>query len=244
MKRDLWAYTGMIAVAGAAAWISFDSLRGLGRLAGIHPAWLLPLAIDAYALTATRLWMRGDATDQVRRWAMCNAFAAIAVSIVGNGAYHGFTSAGIHTLGPAGRGWIIAVAVAAVAPAALYAVAHLWSLVSKDQRTSNGAGPATDPAPAHAEPQARTLTPAGSQPSAPPARARTRVERAGAGSPKRSTTSRAGEMRDYAHAELAAGREVTGGELDRKFGTRDYGRVVLRQVRAERNGHELAGVPS
>jgi hypothetical protein len=40
-------------------------------------------------------------------------------------------------------------------------------------------------------------------------------------------------MLTYARERLAQGVAVTGAELDREFGTRDYGRKVLRRLAAE-----------
>jgi Protein of unknown function (DUF2637) len=239
VRRDILAYLGMAVVAVAAAVLSFDSLWGLARLAGIGLPWLLPVAIDAYALTATRIWLQLAPTERARRYARWNTFAAITCSIIGNAAYHGFTAAGIHSLGPSGRGWLVAVAVAAVAPAALYAVAHLWSLVSSDQRISDGAGPVTDPVPVTSEAPANTFDPTReTQPSPLPRREPARAHRkTGTGSPTRG--SRTEQMTVYARERIRAGHPPTGGELDREFGTRDLGRKVLRQVRAESNGHPV-----
>ena len=40
-------------------------------------------------------------------------------------------------------------------------------------------------------------------------------------------------MKTYARDCAAQGRSITGADLDRQFGTRDYGRKVLRQLAAE-----------
>jgi hypothetical protein len=40
------------------------------------------------------------------------------------------------------------------------------------------------------------------------------------------------QMEAFARASLAAGERITGAELDRRFGTRDYGRRVLREILA------------
>src|SRR5215475_1007707 len=176
----------MTAVAVAAAILSFDSLWGLARLAGIHWPWLLPVAIDAYALTATQVWWWPGLSARTHDWARANALVAIALSILGNAAYHGFTQAGIRSLGPSGNGWIVAVIVAAVAPAALYACAHLWSLVSSDPRSGDGAGPVTDPVPASPEVPAKALVPAGTSLPSRTRRDKARTDRpAGTGSDRK-----------------------------------------------------------
>jgi len=193
----------MLVVAVAAAWISFSALTGLARMAHIWPPYLLPVAIDAYAVTSTRIWLTG--TGPARAWARLNSFAAIGISIAGNAAYHGLASAGITRLP-----WQLAAGVAAVAPLTLWLVAHLHSLLTRKQL------PAPVPVPA-----------------VPPTR------EAGAGTPTGTSTGTSTRERMKAHAlaELAAGRAITGGQLDREFGTRDYGRKVLAEIRADSNGH-------
>src|SRR5215468_7752792 len=210
MRRDLWAYLGMLFVAGATAVWSFDSLMGLARLAGAEwMAVLLPLAIDGYALTSTRVWLRVATTDRTKRYACANSFTAIALSVVGNVAYHGFTAAGIDSLSSITRGWIVAATIAAVPPAALYAVVHLWSLVASDQRAS--VGPPTDPARVPAEAPATALVPArADQPSRSRREKAETDRRTRAGSP---TTSTSGQAREYARTRHAAGDPVKAPDL-------------------------------
>lgn len=45
---------------------------------------------------------------------------------------------------------------------------------------------------------------------------------------------RAARMRAWVLDAWAEGREVSGGELDRQFGTKDYGRRIIRQLRDDR----------
>lgn len=54
-----------------------------------------------------------------------------------------------------------------------------------------------------------------------------------AGSSRRGVSQRAA-MAAWAASQLDAGVELSGADLDRQFGTRNYGRAVLRQVRADR----------
>ena len=230
MKRDVWAYAGMAVVAVAAAVISFDSLMGLARLAGIVPPWLLPLAIDAYAVTATRMWMTGTVSARVRRYACCNAFAAIAVSVAGNAAYHGFTAAGVHRLGS--DRWPVAVAVAAVAPIMLGLVAHLHSLLSTDRTNSPTPTPQTMPVVPSAEPSRPV------PPDTPPRRPHPTPA-----APTRVGT-RSVEMRDHIRSLIAAGQPVVAAEVDRRFGTNGYAKKIVAQVKAESNGHTPTGAPT
>jgi hypothetical protein len=56
---------GMATAAVSAAVASFAGLRGLPMIAGWPDrlAWLLPVTIDAYAMTSSRVWL----TDNRRR---------------------------------------------------------------------------------------------------------------------------------------------------------------------------------
>lgn len=95
--RDRGTYGGMLAVALAAAVLSFSALAGLAELAGVtasvqpdpggwvfRSAWLLPIAVDAYAVTATRVWLRTAGTGRTRGYARRNA---IGLSVAGNAAF-------------------------------------------------------------------------------------------------------------------------------------------------------------
>jgi hypothetical protein len=157
--RDRGTYGGMLAVAVAAAVLSFSALAGLAELAGVTAtvplpaggrfrlAWLLPIAIDAYAVTATRVWLRTGATARTRIYARRNAIGAIALSVAGNAAYHALDAAGITSLMEARAGWAVVVAVSAVPPVMLGLVGHLHALVSDDSRpTTTTTAPAGPPA--------------------------------------------------------------------------------------------------
>ena len=142
--RDRWTYGGMLAVALAAAVLSFSALAGLAELAGVtgglplpaggrfRLAWLLPIAVDAYAVTATRVWLRTAGTARTRGYARRNAVGAIALSVAGNAAYHALDAAGVTSLVDVRAGWGVVVAVSAVPPVMLGLVGHLHALVSDD----------------------------------------------------------------------------------------------------------------
>ncbi|MEV4706214.1 DUF2637 domain-containing protein [Actinoplanes sp. NPDC049316] len=53
-ERDWWVIIGMTVAAISAALASFAGLRGLAQVAGWPDrlAWLLPVTIDAYAMTS------------------------------------------------------------------------------------------------------------------------------------------------------------------------------------------------
>ena len=220
MRRNPLAYGLMTVVAVAAAWMSFSALTGLARMAHIWPPQLLPVAIDAYAVAATRLWL--TSTGSTKRWAMANSFGAIAISIAGNSAYHGYAEAGITHLS-----WQLAAAVAAVAPLTLWLVVHMHSLLS--------AGVPDTVRETAAEEAAPVPGPAVGGPgrvAAEPAPRKRHVNGAGL----------AAKMREHAAAELAAGRRPTGGQLARQFGVDDsQGRRIMREMAAASNGHGHAG---
>ena len=117
--RDRGTYGGMLAVAVAAAVLSFSALAGLAELAGVAAglplpaggrfrlAWLLPIAVDAYAVTATRVWLRTAGTGRTRGYARRNAVGAIpALSVAGNAAFYALTAAGVTTLADVRGGWL------------------------------------------------------------------------------------------------------------------------------------------
>lgn len=220
--RDPIAYLLLGCVATAAAVISFDSLTGLARFTGIHPPWFLPLCVDAYAATGIRMWYRAS-SPRVRTHAKWNAFAAMAVSVVGNATYHGIIG---------GSHWGLAVAVGSVAPVMLWLAAHLHALDSAEQHavTPQGHVPATAGSEAEPHPPASTgqVTEPVPAPPATSGRVPVRAARAPA----------AGTIRDrmwsYIDLQLAEGRaldDLTGRELDDRFGTKDRGRLELRNYR-------------
>lgn len=142
-RRDGWVMVGMAIAAASAATASFTGLRGLALAAGWPDrlAWLLPLTIDAYAMTSTRVWLAPGHTRRGQGFAQANAIGAIGASIVGNAAYH-MLSTGLLTVA-----WPIVVAVGAVPAAVLGLTAHLHALrsVDRDQPTTTIPG---DPGPA------------------------------------------------------------------------------------------------
>jgi hypothetical protein len=139
--RDGWVMAGMAIAAASAAVASFTGLRGLALVAGWPDrlAWLLPITVDAYAMTSARVWLAGTThTHRARRFARANAIGAIGASILGNAAYHSI-SVNLLTVS-----WPIVVLVGAVPAAVLGLTAHLHALRTMD-RDSPGTGP--DPRP-------------------------------------------------------------------------------------------------
>src|SRR6478736_3801854 len=89
--RDWWVIAGMTVTACAAAVSSFSGLRSLAVATGWPGAMaaLLPFTIDAYAMTATRVWLsKATGSATARQFARWNAIGAIGLSLVGNAAWH------------------------------------------------------------------------------------------------------------------------------------------------------------
>jgi hypothetical protein len=123
--RDLWVMAGMLIAAASAAVASFTGLRGLALITGwpARLAWLLPVTLDAYAMTSARVWLASTTrARRARRFARANAIGAIAASIAGNATYHSVTVGLMHITPP------IVVLVGAVPAAVLGFTAHLHAL--------------------------------------------------------------------------------------------------------------------
>jgi hypothetical protein len=123
--RDWWVIAGMTTAAASAAVASFAGLRGLATAAGwpARLAWLLPVTIDAYAMTSARVWLAGTpGQPAARRFARANALGAIGASIAGNAAYHAI-GAGLLAVT-----WPVVVLVGAVPATVLGLTAHLHAL--------------------------------------------------------------------------------------------------------------------
>jgi hypothetical protein len=124
-QRDALFALGMAAVSLAAAISSYSGLASLADLAGWNHrlALLLPLTIDAYAVTATRVWLSPKtAGRRARRWAKGNAIGAIATSVAGNAVSH---AAAAHVFTPS---WPVVVMVSAIPSIVLGLITHLWHL--------------------------------------------------------------------------------------------------------------------
>ena len=129
-KRDWWVTAGMLIAAASAAVASFTGLRGLALETGwpTRMAWLLPVTLDGYAMTAARVWLAGTTPSRkARRFARANAVGAIAASIAGNAAFHAITAGLLRPTSP------IVVLVGAVPAAVLGLTAHLHALRTLDE---------------------------------------------------------------------------------------------------------------
>ena len=129
--RDWVVDLGLTAAGLAAIAASYSALKGLAHLTGWGRLdWLLWVAIDIYALTATRVWLsRRTKSKKVRRFAAYNSVGAIGLSLVGNAAYHAI-HAKAWNLG--GHFWMLVVAVSSVPPAIIGLIGHLAVLRTRD----------------------------------------------------------------------------------------------------------------
>jgi len=211
--------------------MSFAALAGLAALAGVRGevgplrlAWLFPIAVDAYAATATRVWLRSGTSKGTRDWARANALAAIAASMAGNAVYHVDPSSA--------RAWVV-VAVAAVPPLMLGAVVHTAVLVSADRSRTTARAEARTQSRPQSRPEARHAVP---DPAPTSPGRRLELVPAGRGGAERA-------MREHYDRERAAGRTPTGADLDRVGGTKDgYGRKLIRRwTAAEQSAAVEAG---
>ncbi|MGH3517587.1 MAG: DUF2637 domain-containing protein [Haloechinothrix sp.] len=128
--QDWPTLAGIGVVALAAAVLSFASLQQLAQRAGFTPslAALLPLAIDAQAVVATRAWLAQHSSERARRYARGLALASVGLSVLGNAGEHAMAA---YTLATP---WWVVVLVSAVPPAALAATVHLAALLAVPDR--------------------------------------------------------------------------------------------------------------
>lgn len=229
-RRDVWIWLGIGVVALAAAVMSFDALRRLAVRAGVAAelAWLLPLAIDAAVVVATRAWLVGYTSARVSTYARNLAFGALTLSVAGNATEHGMAAYAVVTP------WWVVVAVSAVPPAMLGAIAHLAALAATDRHTTDTADTDRQPVAAttttqrHTDPTTRTSGDAATR--AVPAPAAT-TERAALPAGGKAARMRATFERYRDEGRLD---ELTGAALARSAdATPSLGRRYLAQWRAE-----------
>lgn len=152
-ERDRLTSAGLYVVGGAAAVMSFTALADLAWLLGVRAeiplpwvgvpplrvAWLLPLAVDVFAFTASRVWLQGRTNAEALAVAQRAAWAAIGTTVLGNGAHGYLVSVGT------GQPWWWSVVVSAIPALALGALVHLAHLVGRGPDTPPAPRPAADP---------------------------------------------------------------------------------------------------
>ncbi len=248
VRRDTWTDVGLVLVGIAAAATSWAGWVGLGERCGvdgdiplfntgwsIRLSWLLPIAVDVYALTASRVWLRVPGLSQrTRDYARANALGAVTVSIAGNAFYHWLAAHGENAKPSM---WLIA-GVASIAPLMLGLVGHLSSMMADDRRPID---PGTTEAPpgisntsAAAEEQIPGLVPVNphTQDDTPAA---TPEDNAPPRMSRRDATAR---MRTFWQNERAAGRVPAATDLETAAEvllSDGYARRLRRQWLADEN---------
>lgn len=136
---------GTISLLCAAA-ISAQTLFGLGRVIGLSPwtAWLLPAALDVYAMTATRVAFQVPTGHRARSKAIWNARVALLFTTGSNCLYHAMHLAANHTKWTAAD-WAL-IAVSALPPIVVERLLHLQSIVNSDATATVAAPAAPEPA--------------------------------------------------------------------------------------------------
>lgn len=206
-RLDWPTIVGIIACGTCVAAFSSYSQFVTARLAGfpLELAWVLPMATDATAFVATRVWLSPQYRAKIRHYA---AFIVLTCMVLS------FVSASIHlaiTTMPAG----LRLATGGLPSLSLAALVHLGALLAADHvnaparvRTSTRRKQAaTQPA-----------APANEPPAVPATADSSVIEITAAATGKRA------RMLAY----LDAHPDATGAQLDQAFDTNNYGRTVLR----------------
>ncbi|SBW27325.1 DUF2637 domain-containing protein [Protofrankia symbiont of Coriaria ruscifolia] len=162
-SRTVTILAGTYGVVAASAALSFESLRGLGKLVGYSSKLAngLPISIDLYAAVVSLIWLGpGNRSDKIRKWAKYNTIFSAVLSIVCNALYHALLAGKFSEIIRNAAGEIIAVnvdakivvGVGAMPPIILVLVVHLLSLLAEDKQVTSGAStPRPSPAPRAAD---------------------------------------------------------------------------------------------
>jgi hypothetical protein len=140
LRRWQWSMYG---VGLAAAVLSFDQLWRLALVCGWPPsiAWMLAVIVDAYAIDATRRWLRAGIDQALRRWAGILVWACVGVSLAGNTVEHAL-SMGYLTMSDGRPEWWIVVIVGTVPTMMLASLIHLEAMARSvragEESTSTG----------------------------------------------------------------------------------------------------------
>ncbi|CAM5334696.1 DUF2637 domain-containing protein [Streptomyces abikoensis] len=143
VRHDWPLAVGMGAVGLAAAASSYAALQDLALRTSWWPwlSWLLPVTVDAYALTAVRVWLgRSTRSRTARAWAKANAIGGIALSVAGNAVDHA-AAAGVIPVS-----WPLIVAVSAIPPVVLGLLVHMAHLRHQIPADSTPGGTGQQPA--------------------------------------------------------------------------------------------------
>lgn len=154
-----------------AAALSAPTLYGLARLIGFTRAlaWLLPAALDGYAVTSIWFGRRVAATHPAAKGARRNARLALALTVACNGLYHLLTLGGVMI--PVWARVTLLVAVSSLPPFLVDRLLHLRALASGNTSSATPVLlPATATPPRQATPPrvAQPALPAVANPQATP----------------------------------------------------------------------------
>jgi len=243
-KLDKPTLAGLVFCALPVAAFSAFSQFETGRMAHIpgELAWVMPVATDAAAFVATRVWLDEKYSRGIRRYAAWIVIGCVLLSVAGAALHLGLSV-------PEGQpsknvpDWL-PFAVGAIPSLVLAALIHLGALIGATPEKHVKTSRATTPSPRKggspnvgtAEHRPPTSAVPTSKPKASPS-AETAPELKTKPDGASSVTSTLqpevgkGSTRDQMLAYLDKHGEVSGAELDRIFNTKDYGRGVLRTWR-------------
>lgn len=235
--------TDRLTVAGIAlcgvpvAAFSAVSLFTTAREAGVPTwlAWVLPVATDLCALVSTRIWLSARHSDGIRRYAAGIALAAMTLSFVG---------ASLHLV-VAGSPWWLRLAVGGVPSLSLAAIVHLGAMIAMEAagRRRVAAAIPTATVPAATAPQV-TPEQAGAGrdvdaiPSPRPAPATNHAAPNAVTPHAVVSISEKASRRAAMWAYLDAHPDASGADLDREFGTNNYGRSVRKAWEKARDAEQ------
>jgi hypothetical protein len=207
-------------VAAFSAWSQFET----ARIAGVplQLAWVFPMATDATAFVSTRIWLderfapdskiaADDPTEQrkrgVRRYAAGLAMAAILLSVGGAAAHLALQGVAVP--------FLLQLAIGGLPSFALAGLVHLAAIIAAAN------------IPARSKPRTPKVSAkaAGTAEPRPP----TSAVPVSTSAPKPITSPEIGQGSKRARmlAYLDEHPRTSGAELDRIFGTKDYGRGVV-----------------
>jgi len=211
-------------------------------------AWSLPVALEAGAATGSLWWLMSDKGTAVRRLACGLTLSCLAASLLGNALSHLIDNDLLKVT------VLLVIGVSSVYPAVFWAIVHLVTLDSAPAELVDDASPAAEDASKPAEDaspmyQAPAVEPVVMHHPTVEAVAEPTVEAVPAPSGEPSgddgepsagrrggrKPSTAEQRRRWIDAQLDKGRELTGGDVERRFGSRNGARE-LGQVLAGRAG--------
>jgi hypothetical protein len=206
----------------------------------VQLAWTLPVALDVDAAFGTVCWMIAEDDGEARRFGRGFALSCLFGTLVGNGLAH-LLDFHVIVVDP----WL-AVGTGAVYPVLLFAIVHLVLLLRREQSAAEqlvenaspiNPAPDVDASPIDQLPS-RDASPIDRAPAplafdASPVVVEVPSDASERPAPRRFRSSTVAQRKRWIEAELDAGRDVTGGQVERKFYSRNGAREVA-QVKAER----------